>query len=44
MEIKKVDGLSDKVTSEQAWIGKLQLNNGDFYVQDCSATLVSAFT
>ena len=29
-----------KVTSEQAWIGKLQLSNGDFYVQDCGATLV----
>ena len=33
-----------KVTSEQAWIGKLQLSNGDFYVQDCGATLVSAYT
>ena len=27
--------------SEQAWIGKLRLSNGDFYVQDCGATLVS---
>ena len=42
MEMKKVNGFSDKVTSEQAWIGKLQLSNGDFYVQDCGATLVSA--
>ena len=42
MEMKKDDGSSGKVTSEQAWIGKLQLSNGDFYVQDCGATLVSA--
>ena len=43
MKMREADVSSQKVTLEQAWIGKLQLSNGDFYVQDCGATLVSAF-
>ena len=43
LKMREADVSSQKVTLEQAWIGKLQLSNGDFYVQDCSATLVSAF-
>ena len=32
----------DQDSFEQPWIGKLQLATRDFYVQDCSATLVGA--
>ena len=43
LKMREADISFQKVTLEQAWIGKLQLSNGDFYVQDCSATLVSFF-